>query len=209
MRKIKTCWIYKNTVFTNWKKYSELKLFLVFIIDFLSCIPGSFDAVTSLRKGFRSKRAAAGLGAKWVKGENLNSSSSKQMKKKQLTQMSWQQPPQECRRSSHSLSAWSGCCIPPPPAPGSREEKNNSTILLCFTEYKILYSSHYQKLQCELAHKKYSLHPSGDWHSNSSWTTNWNWFWFSGNRSMKKDFFFFFNISLIYLLQKIWVASPG
>ena len=34
----------------------------MFIIDFLSCIPGSFDTVTSLRKGFRSERAAASLG---------------------------------------------------------------------------------------------------------------------------------------------------
>ena len=35
---------------------------LVFIIDFYSCIPGSFDTVTSLHMGFCSERAAAGLG---------------------------------------------------------------------------------------------------------------------------------------------------
>ena len=35
---------------------------LVFIIDFQICILGSFDKVTSLCMGFRSKRAVAGLG---------------------------------------------------------------------------------------------------------------------------------------------------
>ena len=35
MKKIKTCWIYKNTVFTNWEKYEvSWKFCLVFIIDF-------------------------------------------------------------------------------------------------------------------------------------------------------------------------------
>ena len=33
--KIKTCWIYKNTVFANWEKYEVSRNFcLVFIIDF-------------------------------------------------------------------------------------------------------------------------------------------------------------------------------
>ena len=41
---------------------SELKLSFSVIINFLSCIPGSFDTVTSLCKGFRSERAAAGPG---------------------------------------------------------------------------------------------------------------------------------------------------
>ena len=47
------------------KIWSELKLFFcvcVFIIDISSSIQGSFDTVTSLRKGFHSERAAAGLG---------------------------------------------------------------------------------------------------------------------------------------------------
>ena len=35
---------------------------LELIIDFLSCILRSFDTVTSIRKGFCSERAAAGLG---------------------------------------------------------------------------------------------------------------------------------------------------
>ena len=35
VKKIKTCWIYKNTVFTNWEKYEVSWNFcLVFIIDF-------------------------------------------------------------------------------------------------------------------------------------------------------------------------------
>ena len=37
-------------------------LCLVFITDFQSCIPGTFDTVTSLRKGFHRERAVAGLG---------------------------------------------------------------------------------------------------------------------------------------------------
>ena len=63
VKKIKTCWIYKNIVFANWEKYEVSWNFCwVFIIDFQSCIPGSFDTVTSLRRGFHSKWAAAGLG---------------------------------------------------------------------------------------------------------------------------------------------------
>ena len=61
--KIKTCWIFKTTVFTNWEKYKVGSNFcFVFITDFQSCIPGLFDTVTSLHMGFRSERAAAGLG---------------------------------------------------------------------------------------------------------------------------------------------------
>ena len=37
-------------------------LLLIFIIFFIDCIPGSVDTVTSLRLGFRSERAAAGIG---------------------------------------------------------------------------------------------------------------------------------------------------
>ena len=34
-KKIKTCWIYKNTVFANWEKYEVSQNFIfVFIIDF-------------------------------------------------------------------------------------------------------------------------------------------------------------------------------
>ena len=62
-KKIKTCWIYKNTVFPNFEKHKvSWNLCLVFIIDFESCILGSFHTVTFLRKEFRSERAAAGLG---------------------------------------------------------------------------------------------------------------------------------------------------
>ena len=61
VKKIKTCWIYKNTVFANCKKYEMSWNFcLVFITDFWSFIPGSLDTVTSLCMGFRSERAAAG-----------------------------------------------------------------------------------------------------------------------------------------------------
>ena len=63
VKKIKTCWIYKNIVFANWEKYEVSWNFcLVFIIDFHSCVPGSFDTVTSVCMGYRSERAAAGLG---------------------------------------------------------------------------------------------------------------------------------------------------
>ena len=62
VKKIKTCWIHKNNVFANWEKYkASWKFDLVFIIDFKSCIPGSFHTVTSLRMGFYRERAAAGL----------------------------------------------------------------------------------------------------------------------------------------------------
>ena len=44
------------------KIWSELKLSFGVYYWFLSCIPGSFDTVTSLHMGFHSKRAAAGLG---------------------------------------------------------------------------------------------------------------------------------------------------
>ena len=40
----------------------------MFIIDFLSCIPGSFDTVTSVHKGFCSGSAAAGLGPSGLTG---------------------------------------------------------------------------------------------------------------------------------------------
>ena len=54
---------YTRTLFTSWGKYEVSWNFcLVFIIDFWSCIPGSFDTVTSLRMGFHSERAAVGLG---------------------------------------------------------------------------------------------------------------------------------------------------
>ena len=54
---------YTRTVFTNWEKYKVGSNFcFVFITDFQSCIPGSFDTVTSLHMGFHSERAAAGLG---------------------------------------------------------------------------------------------------------------------------------------------------
>ena len=53
-KKIKTCWM--HVVFANWEKYEVSWNFrLVFIIHFLSCIPGSFDTVTSLRKGSVAK----------------------------------------------------------------------------------------------------------------------------------------------------------
>ena len=71
MKKIKTCCIYRNTVFANWEKYEvSWNICLVFIIDFQSCIPGSFDTVTSFHKGFRSERAAAGLGPSGLKHRN-------------------------------------------------------------------------------------------------------------------------------------------
>ena len=55
--------MYKNTAFANWGKYNVSWNFrLVFIIDFQSWVPGSFDTVTSLHMEFHSERAAAGLG---------------------------------------------------------------------------------------------------------------------------------------------------
>ena len=59
--KIKTCWIYNN-VFANWEKYKlSWNVYVLLIIDFQSCIPGSFDTVTSLHMGFHRERAVAGL----------------------------------------------------------------------------------------------------------------------------------------------------
>ena len=61
--KIKTCWIYKNNVFANWENYKVTwNFYLVFLTDFYSCMPGSFDTVTSLCMGLHRERAAVGLG---------------------------------------------------------------------------------------------------------------------------------------------------
>ena len=47
IKKIKTCWIYKNTLFANWEKYKvSVSFCLVFIIDFFKVV--SWDHLTQL-----------------------------------------------------------------------------------------------------------------------------------------------------------------
>ena len=62
VKKIKTCWIYKNTVFAKWGKYRVSWNFFGGGGGVKNCIPGSFDTVTSLSMGFCRERAVAGQG---------------------------------------------------------------------------------------------------------------------------------------------------
>ena len=63
VKKIKTCWVYKNTIRKLRKTRSVPKRLFGCYYWFLKWSSGiSFDTVTSLHMGFHSERAAAGLG---------------------------------------------------------------------------------------------------------------------------------------------------
>ena len=58
VKKIKTCWIYKNTVFTNWRKYKVTWNFCFGVYYWFLKL---YTGINWHSKGFHSERAAAGL----------------------------------------------------------------------------------------------------------------------------------------------------